>query len=88
MDGSSAFTLSFNSEQRSGWYLPVVYYGTIFLGSIATAVLATQGHVADASSQIWSVEALDRTLGLVSIFTMLFVTCLAFFKVQKNVNLR
>lgn len=75
-------------EKKSSWYLPVVYYGTIFLGSIATAALATQGHVADASSQVWSVEALDRTLGLVSIFTMLFVTCLAFFKVQKNANLR
>jgi uncharacterized membrane protein len=74
-------------QSKSSWYLPITFYATIFLGSIATAALAGNGTVADATSQLWSVKALSRSLGLVSIFSMLFVCCLAFFKVQKNDNL-
>jgi uncharacterized membrane protein len=72
---------------KSSWYLPIAFYGTIFLGSIATAALAVDGSVTDAASQVWSVIALKRSLGLVSIFSMLFVTCLAFFKIRNNSNL-
>lgn len=75
-------------EKKSSWYLPIAFYGTIFLGSIAIAALAGDGSITDASSQVWSVKALSRSLGLVSIFSMLFVTCLAFFKVRNNDNLR
>lgn len=77
-----------DDENKSSWYLPIAFYGTIFLGSIAIAAFAVDGSVTDAASQAWSVKALKRSLGLVSIFSMLFVTCLAFFKVQKNDNLR
>ena len=73
---------------RSGWYPPIAFYGVIFLGSIAAVFFAPNGTVADASSQSWSLKALYETLGLVSIFTMLFVTCLAFFKVQRNPKLK
>ena len=74
-------------QDKSGWYLPIAFYGVIFLGSIATAITATNGTVTDAASQVWSVKALNQTLGLVSIFSMLFVTCLAFFKVKNNDSL-
>ena len=75
-------------DYKSSWYLPIAFYGAIFLGSIATATFATNGSVTDASTQVWSLKALNQTLGLVSIFSMLFVTCLAFFKVQQNDSLR
>jgi hypothetical protein len=52
------------------------------------AAFVTDGTIADASSQVWQLKALFESLGLVSLFTMLFVCCLAFFKVQKNVNLK
>ena len=75
-------------QNKSNWYLPITFYGVIFLGSIATAIMATDGSVTDAASQVWSVKALNQTLGLVSIFSMLFVTCLAFFKVKNNDSLQ
>jgi putative membrane protein len=77
-----------SESSKSWWYLPVAFYGAIFLGSISGVVFAPNGTITDASSQVWPLKALYETLGLVSIFTMLFVTCLAFFKVQKNDNLR
>ena len=73
---------------KSWWYLPVAFYGAIFLGTISGVAFAPSGSVTDASSQVWPLKALYETLGLVSIFTMLFVTCLAFFKVKMNDSLR
>ena len=75
-------------NHKSSWYLVIVIYGSIFLGPIAAAFTTSNGSNADASSQVWPLKALYETLGLVSIFTMLFVICLAFFKVQKNDNLQ
>ena len=72
---------------KSWWYLPIAFYGAIFLGTITGVVFAPSGTVTDASSQVWPLKALYETLGLVSMFTMFFVTCLAFFKVQNSTNL-
>ncbi len=74
-------------DYKSGWYLPIAVYGAIFLQFIGAAIWPPTGTVTDASSQVWPLKALYETLGLVSLFTMLFVTCLAFFKVQKNDDL-
>jgi uncharacterized membrane protein len=76
------------ASHKSNWYLPIAFYGSIFLQSVTAAALATGGSITDASSQVWPLKALYESLGLVSIFTMLFVTCLAYFKVQGNANLR
>lgn len=73
---------------KSSWYLPIALYASIFLEVIVSVLVATNGTVTDASSQVWPVKALYETLGLVSLFTMLFVICLAFFKVQQNDHLR
>ena len=73
---------------KSWWYLPIAFYGAIFLGTITGVVFAPSGTVTDASSQVWPLKALYETLGLVSMFTMFFVTCLAFFKVQNSTNLK
>ena len=77
-----------SDNSKSWWYLPTAYYGAIFLGAITGATFAPTGSVTDASSQVWPLKALYETLGLVSLVTMLFVTCLAFFKVQNSDNLR
>jgi putative membrane protein len=71
-------------KNKSSWYLVIIIYGSIFLGPIAAAFTTTDGSITDASSQVWPLKALYESLGLVSIFTMLFVVCLAFFKVQKS----
>ena len=73
---------------KLSWYLVITIYGTIFFGPIAAIFANDGGSITDASSQVWPVKALYETLGLVSIFTMLFVICLAFFKVQKNDQLQ
>lgn len=73
---------------KSSWYLVIVVYASIFLGPIFAVFTNGGGSVTDASSQVWPVQALYETLGLVSIFTMLFVICLAFFKVQQNDSLQ
>ena len=75
-------------SHKSSWYLPIVLYGSIFLQPIMAAALTANGTVTDASSQVWSLKALYESLGLVSMFTMLFVVCLAFFKVHSNSKLR
>ena len=72
---------------KSSWYLPIFLYGSIFLQPMMAAVFAVNGAVTDASSQAWSLKALYETLGLVALFTMLFVVCLAYFKVKSNSNL-
>lgn len=73
---------------KSSWYLPIFLYGSIFLQPIMAAAFVTDGTITDASSQVWQLKALFQSLGLVSLFTMLFVCCLAFFKVQNNPNLK
>ena len=59
-------------SRKSSWYLPIFLYGSIFLQSIMAAALTTNGTVTDASSQVWPLRALYESLGLVSIFTMLY----------------
>jgi putative membrane protein len=73
---------------KSSWYLSIFLYGSIFLQPMMAAAFAANGTVTDASSQVWPLKALYETLGLLALFTMLFVVCLAFFKVRSNSNLR
>ncbi len=75
-------------DYKSSWYLSIALYGSIFLQPIMAAALMAGGTVTDAGSQIWPLKALYESLGLVSMFTMLFVVCLAFFKVRSNASLK
>ena len=75
-------------DLKSSWYLPVLFYASISLEALAAASFTNDGTVVDAASQVWSLKALYQTLGLVSIFTMVFVSCLAFIKVRINAKLR
>jgi hypothetical protein len=43
--------------------------------------------VTDAAQQVWQLSALYESLGLVALFTMVFVSTLVFFKVQANAEL-
>ena len=85
---SKQLSVCADDSNKSSWYLTIALYASIFLEVIVSVLVATNGTVTDASSQVWPVKALYETLGLVSLFTMLFVICLAFFKVQQNDNLR
>ncbi len=72
---------------KGHWHQPTAMYGAVFIEFVAFALWSPGGTVTDAAGQVWGVRDMHETLGLVAIFTMLFVTCLAFFKVQANENL-
>ena len=74
-------------ERKAHWHQVTALYGATFIEFAAFAYFATDSTVTDLGKQAWSVRAMYETLGLVSTFTMLFVTCLAFFKVQASARL-
>lgn len=74
-------------DRKHTWHQVTALYGATFVEFAAMALMPPSGTVTDATGQVWSLPALYETLGLVAIFTMLFVTCLAFFKVQASPRL-
>ena len=72
---------------KNNWHQVTALYGATFVEFAAYALIPPDGTMTDATQQAWSVRAMYETLGLVAMFTMLFVTCLAFFKVQANPRL-
>ncbi len=74
-------------DRKTHWHQVTALYGATFIEFVAFAWFAPGGSMTDAAGQAWSVRAMYETLGLVAIFTMLFVTCLAFFKVQASSRL-
>jgi uncharacterized membrane protein len=75
-------------DRKAHWHQVTALYGATFLEFAAFAYFAADGTIVDMGERAWSVRAMYETLGLVSIFTMLFVTCLACFKVQASPRLR
>ncbi len=75
-------------DRKANWHQVSALYGATFVEFVVQACVTADGTVTDLGRQTWSVRAMHETLGLVSIFTMLFVTCLAFFKVQAAARLR
>lgn len=74
-------------DRQAHWHQVTALYGATFIEFAAFAWMPPQGTVTDAANQVWSLPALYETLGLVAMFTMLFVTVLAFFKVQASPKL-
>ncbi len=74
-------------DRKSHWHQVTALYAATLVEFVAMALMPPTGTVTDAAGQVWSLPALYETLGLVAIFTMLFVTCLAFFKVQASSRL-
>jgi uncharacterized membrane protein len=59
-------------------------YAATSLEFVTLGFFPPTGTVTDAVQQVWQLSALYETLGLVALFTMVFVSVLAFLKVQTN----
>lgn len=73
---------------KAHWHQATAMYGAVFVEFIAFALFSPGGTMVDATGQVWGIRDMHETLGLVAIFTMLFVTCLAFFKVRASEKLQ
>lgn len=69
--------------RRENWHLNTAFYFATFVEFPAMAWLAADQPLTDAASVVWSSRAMFETLGLVSLFTMGFVCCLAYFSVRR-----
>lgn len=72
---------------RSSWIVVVGLYGAIFLEFVSYALFSGNSVITDPTGQNWNMLDMYRSLGLVAIFTMLFVTVLAVIKVQLSKQL-
>ena len=74
--------------RRETWHLNTAFYFATFIEFPAFAWLAADRPLTDAAGVVWSSRAMHESLGLVAIFTMGFVCCLAFFNVRKAQRLQ
>jgi uncharacterized membrane protein len=75
-------------DRREYWHQMTALYGALFLEFIAFALFPPKGTATDKAGVLWNVKDMYETLGLVAIFSMVFVTLLTFIKVQLSVRLR
>lgn len=75
-------------DRRETWHLNTAFYFATFVEFPAMAWLAVDRPLTDAAKVVWSSRAMLESLGLVAIFTMGFVCCLAFFGVRQAGQLR
>ena len=75
--------ISNGDTRRETWHLNTAFYFATFVEFPAMAWLAADRPLTDATNVVWSARAMFETLGLVSIFTMGFVCCLAYFSVRR-----
>ncbi len=74
-------------DRKLHWHQVTALYAATAVEFVAFAAFAADRTVTDLGQQAWSVRAMYETLGLVALFTMVFVSCLAFFKVQASPRL-
>lgn len=74
-------------DRRETWHLSTAFYFATFIEFVAMAALAADRPLTDAAKVVWSARAMYESLGLVAIFTMGFVSVLAFFIVRKSPRL-
>ena len=74
-------------DRRENWHLVTALYFATFVEFVAMAWLAPDRPLTDAAGVIWSAKAMYESLGLVALFTMGFVSVLAFFKVGSSEKL-
>jgi hypothetical protein len=70
-------------ECATSLHLNTAFYFATFVEFPAMAWLAKDQALTDAAKVVWSSRAMFESLGLVAIFTMGFVCCLAFFSVRQ-----
>lgn len=69
---------------KANWHQVTAMYGATALEFVALGLFPPTGTVTDAAKQVWQITSIYESLGLVALFTMVFVACLGFFKVQAN----
>ena len=72
---------------RTGWMLNVAFYFATFLEFVALAALGADRPVTDPAGVVWSTRSMYESMGLVAIFTMGFVSVLAYFKIRHSTAL-
>lgn len=70
------------ARTRQAWYQMVALYAALFLEFIAFALFPPGGTVTDQAGITWNLKDLYETLGLVAIFSMVFVALLAAARVR------
>lgn len=75
-------------DRAAAWMLNAAFYFATFIEFAMMAWLAADRPVTDPTGVVWSTRALYESLGLVAIFTMGFVSVLAFFKIRLAPSLR
>jgi putative membrane protein len=75
-------------DLRAGWMLNVGFYFATFLEFVAVAAFGSDHPVTDPAGVVWSTGSMYESLGLVSIFTMGFVSVLAYFKIHHSTALQ
>ena len=71
-------------DRRETWQLNTAFYFATFIEFPAFAWLAMDKPLTDAARVVRRSRAMSESLGLVAIFTMGFVCCLAYFNVRKG----
>lgn len=74
-------------DRTTAWMLNTAFYFATFIEFVMMAWLAADRPVTDPAGVVWSSRVLYESLGLVAIFTMGFVSVLAFFKIHRTTTL-
>lgn len=82
---AQANVVASGDDQKNNWHQVTALYGATFLDFLAFAIYPPANQVlTDLHNQTWNSTDIYVSLGLVSVFTMLFVTVLGFIKVQTS----
>jgi uncharacterized membrane protein len=73
---------------KNNWHQANALYAATSLEFVFLGFFPPTGTVTDAAQQVWQLSAMYESLGLVALFTMVFVSVLVFFKVQANPQLK
>ena len=84
---SQAGVMGSRADNRSNWHQMTALYGALVLEFLSFAAFPPSGAVTDKAGVVWQLKDMYETLGLVAIFSMLFVTVLCFVKVQATSRL-
>lgn len=77
----SAGVLGTNADRKQHWLQMTALYAALFLEFLAFAAFPPSGTVTDKAGFTWNVKDMYETLGLVALFSMVFVALLATIKI-------
>jgi putative membrane protein len=85
---SSEWTRETNLSERSTWTLPALMYAAVMLPRLIEPVAGDSVQVTSHDGHVWWTGDIHTASALVALFTMLFVTVLALFRVSRSPVLR